>query len=230
MSNLNRDSSIPDVELPDGNPWPSRDIARVDDLSGSGWSSSELSTPLQRSRLLNESHSPARSLSPSLTSLSDIDGLEHALGDLKTWVQEESKLSELAESLPAEILAQVGAMSCCKLTRRSYNMSLAEILSLQCLFPSPGAWQHSICFGRNQPSRPSRSSLISFASSRVRIRSCPMLPLSVGFRSMDSRSIFQTGFSAILKPARIWKGLRCQAQRIFLPRHSVQCSPTSRSW
>lgn len=83
-------------------------LARIEDLSGSGWSSSEVSTPLQKSRILNES--PARS--PSLTSLSDIDGLEHALGDLKTWVQEESKLSELAESLPAEILAQVrGAAS-----------------------------------------------------------------------------------------------------------------------
>lgn len=88
-------------------PTESFPTARVEDVSGSGWSSSELSTPLQRSRILNESQSPARSSSPSLTSLSDIDGLEHALGDLKTWVQEESKLSELAESLPAEILAQV---------------------------------------------------------------------------------------------------------------------------
>lgn len=84
-----------------------RDSGRNDELSCSGRSSSELSTPLQRSRLLNDLQSPSGSRIPSLTSLSDIGSLESALGDLKTWVHEESKLCELAESLPAEILAQV---------------------------------------------------------------------------------------------------------------------------
>lgn len=221
---MNRDTSTHD-ELPS----VPRELVRVDDLSGSGWSSSELSTPLQRSRILNESQSPARSSSPSLTSLSDIEGLEHALGDLKTWVQEESKLSELAESLPAEILAQVGEVVLHTLMSRYCNMSFPETLCLPCSYPSLGAWQLFICYGRSQSLRASLSLPTSSGSSRAPRPSCRMPRPSVVYHSTAFQSIFPIDSSGTLWPARIWRGSRCRGRPTSLRLLCVRCSPTSRN-
>lgn len=182
-----------------------RELTRVEDFSG--WSSSELSTPLQKSRTLNESQSPARS--SSLTSLSDIDGLEHALGDLKTWVQEDTKLSELAESLPAEILAQV------RVSWVRANVEILQHVSPKDLV-SAMLVSKSWCFAAFHLlwQKPALSSITQFADFvRVITSPSPLLPYALTVRRLSFN-----GFSKHLSDRLFRDIVACKnLERVTMP-------------